>query len=72
MARIRNTIELLVNILQQNGLTELKAETFRLAKFDDDNAVSRQTSLSLYQMSLPLALPLADGHWHWHCPGTGH
>ncbi|XP_023931041.1 uncharacterized protein C14orf80 homolog [Lingula anatina] len=40
MAQIRDTIELLTKVLKDNGTHNLKAETFRLAKFDNDDAVS--------------------------------
>ncbi|ELT99332.1 hypothetical protein CAPTEDRAFT_222625 [Capitella teleta] len=40
MSQIRNTIELLTKILRENGTSKVKAETFRLAKFNDDNAVA--------------------------------
>lgn len=40
MAQIRNTIELLTKILRENGTSKVKAETFRLAKFNEDDAVS--------------------------------
>lgn len=39
MAQVRETIELLTHILNENGCSELKAEIFRLAKFDKDEAV---------------------------------
>lgn len=39
MTQIRNTIDLLTKILQANGTTQLKAEIFRLAKFDRPEAV---------------------------------
>lgn len=38
MAQIRGTIELLTKILQENGESTVKAETFRLAKFNDKEA----------------------------------
>ena len=40
MAQIRGTIELLAKILKENGESTVKAETFRLAKFNDKEAVS--------------------------------
>ena len=40
MAQIRSTIELLATILKENGATKVKAEIFRLAKFNDNSAVS--------------------------------
>lgn len=40
MAHVRETIELLTHILNENGCSKLKAEIFRLAKFDKDEAVS--------------------------------
>lgn len=39
MAQVRETIELLTHILNENGCSKLKAEIFRLAKFDKDEAV---------------------------------
>lgn len=39
MAQVRETIELLTHILNENGYSKLKAEIFRLAKFDKDEAV---------------------------------
>ena len=36
---IRNTIELLADILHENGISKIKAESFRLAKFDKPDAV---------------------------------
>jgi hypothetical protein len=39
MAQVRVTIELLTNILNESGCSKLKAEIFRLAKFDKDEAV---------------------------------
>lgn len=39
MAQVRETIELLNHILNENGCSKLKAEIFRLAKFDKDEAV---------------------------------
>jgi hypothetical protein len=41
MAQIRQTIELLCKVLRDNGTSLLKAETFRLAKFNNDDAVSK-------------------------------
>lgn len=38
MAQVRETIELLTHILNENGCSKLKAEIFRLAKFDKDEA----------------------------------
>nr|XP_022329007.1 uncharacterized protein C14orf80 homolog [Crassostrea virginica] len=38
MAQVREIIELLTHILNENGCTKLKAEVFRLAKFDKDEA----------------------------------
>lgn len=40
MAQVRETIELLVKILRGNGTSKIKAESFRLAKFNNDTAVS--------------------------------
>lgn len=39
MAQIRNTIELLSKILTENGTCKMKAESFRLAKFNQIEAV---------------------------------
>ncbi|KAK3588755.1 hypothetical protein CHS0354_024237 [Potamilus streckersoni] len=39
MAQVREVIELLTKILRENGTTKIKAEIFRLAKFDKDEAV---------------------------------
>lgn len=38
MAQVRETIELLTHILNENGCSKLNAEIFRLAKFDKDEA----------------------------------
>ncbi|XP_048734695.1 tubulin epsilon and delta complex protein 1-like [Ostrea edulis] len=38
MAQVRVTIELLTNILNESGCSKLKAEIFRLSKFDKDEA----------------------------------
>lgn len=38
MAQVRDTIELLVKILKGNGTSRIKAESFRLAKFNNDTA----------------------------------
>ena len=40
MSQTRNTIELLCKILKENGTTKIKAEVFRLAKFNQDDVVS--------------------------------
>lgn len=40
MAQVRETIELLVKVLRGNGTSKIKAESFRLAKFNNDTAVS--------------------------------
>jgi hypothetical protein len=39
MAQVRDTIELLVKVLNGNGVSKIKAESFRLAKFNNDTAV---------------------------------
>ncbi|CAH1791815.1 unnamed protein product [Owenia fusiformis] len=39
MANIRETIELLTRVLKDNGTRKIKAEVFRLAKFDNEAAV---------------------------------
>ena len=41
MAQVREIIELLTHVLNENGCTKLKAEVFRLAKFNKDEAVNR-------------------------------
>ncbi|KAK3092916.1 hypothetical protein FSP39_008842 [Pinctada imbricata] len=38
MAQVRETIELLTNLLTENGTSKTKAELFRLAKFNKDEA----------------------------------
>lgn len=38
-SNIRGTIEILSNILRENGSTRVRAEAFRLAKFDQEDAV---------------------------------
>ncbi len=40
MAQIRQTIELLTKTLNENGTCKVRAEVFRAAKFDQDDAVS--------------------------------
>jgi len=40
MAQVRETIELLTKLLRGNGTSKIKAEIFRLAKFNNDEAVS--------------------------------
>ena len=37
---MRETIDLLTKVLKGNGTSKIKAETFRLAKFDKPEAVS--------------------------------
>ena len=39
MSQVRDVIELLTKVLKSNGTTKIKAEIFRLAKFDKDEAV---------------------------------
>ena len=39
MAQTRKTIELLTKILEENGTSKIKAEMFRLAKFNHKEAV---------------------------------
>lgn len=46
MAQIRQTIDLLSKILKENGACKVKAEIFRLAKFNEEEAVSRSISKS--------------------------
>ena len=41
MAQIRTTIELLTNIFKENGCSKVKAEIFRLAKFNSNEAVNK-------------------------------
>ena len=49
-AQIRSTIELLASILRENGTTKVRAETFRQAKFDQEEAVgSHSPSQNLAQ-----------------------
>ena len=43
MSNVRTTIELLLKLLRENGTLKLKAEIFRLAKFNEDEAVSDNT-----------------------------
>jgi hypothetical protein len=45
MAQVRDTIELLVKVLNGNGVSKIKAESFRLAKFNNDTAVRSFYSL---------------------------
>lgn len=59
MAQIRGTIELLTKILQENGESTVKAETFRLAKFNDKDAVSSTPNLRFLLASL-LSLVLSS------------
>ena len=40
MSQVKETIDLLTRVLRGNGTSKIKAETFRLAKFDKDEAVS--------------------------------
>ena len=47
-AQIRNTIELLTSILCENGTTKIRAETFRQAKFDQEEAVSLYPHVQLH------------------------
>ena len=47
MAQTRNTIELLTKILEENGTSKIRAETFRLAKFNDKDAVCIYRALSV-------------------------
>jgi len=46
MAQIKQTVELLTKILRSNGLSKVKAEVFRKAKLDSDDAVSQLTRLN--------------------------
>lgn len=39
MSQVKETIDLLTRVLRGNGTSKIKAETFRLAKFDKDEAV---------------------------------
>jgi hypothetical protein len=50
MAQVRDTIELLVKVLNGNGVSKIKAESFRLAKFNNDTAV--RSFYSLLQNSI--------------------
>ncbi|XP_063430034.1 tubulin epsilon and delta complex protein 1-like [Mytilus trossulus] len=45
MAQVRETIELLVKVLRGNGTSKIKAESFRLAKFNNDTATETFWSL---------------------------
>lgn len=40
MAQIKETIELLARILRYNGMSKIKSEVFRQAKFDKPEVVS--------------------------------
>ena len=40
MSQVKETIDLLTRVLRGNGTSKIKAEIFRLAKFDKDEAVS--------------------------------
>ena len=40
MSHVRGTIETLTKILKENGCSKIRAEIFRQAKFNQDEAVS--------------------------------
>ncbi|XP_052272614.1 tubulin epsilon and delta complex protein 1-like [Dreissena polymorpha] len=51
MAQVKETINILVNILQLNGFSKCKPEYFRLAKFDNNETVEQFWNM-LFEMTL--------------------
>ena len=54
MSQVRETINLLTIIFDQIGCTKIKAESFRLAKFNNDDVVI-------------IALPTLQCNYFGHC-----